>query len=120
MNSVLIDTSSWISHFQGKNKNLEPILNSSVVFIHEFILGEFCLGHLKSSHKLNIFQLFNALRKIPTSEHHDVFEFTQEFKLAGKGIGWIDTHLLHSCYINNMLLVTEDRKLKNISDKLLK
>ena len=72
MNSVLIDTSSWISHFQGKNKNLESILDYSIVFTHEFILGEFSLGHLAPSHKINIFYLFNALRKTPTSPQHYV------------------------------------------------
>lgn len=119
MNSVLIDTSSWITHFQGKNKNLDVILDSAIVFTHEFIIGEFSLGHLKPTHKNNILQLFQALKKIPTSAHDDVLDFTLKFKLAGKGIGWLDTHLLHSCYVNKVLLITEDRKLKNISDKIL-
>lgn len=117
---VLVDTSVWIEHFHSSVPLLVDLLNSGKVVTHEFILGELSLAHFKKSDRKKIFERLQALEKIPSSKHEEVFVFAERHKLAGKGIGWIDSHLLHAAYANKLQLLSFDKSLTLALNRLRK
>ena len=113
---VLVDTSVWVSHLRVGNPELERLLNDGDIVCHSFIIGELACGNLKN--RAEILSLLNALRIIPPAEHEEVLQFIENYRLMGKGLGYIDMHLLTSALLNQVLIWTLDKKLREISLKL--
>ena len=51
-------------------------------------------------------------------EHDDVLEFLETKKLMGRGLGWVDVHLLVSAEAVGEKLLTRDRRLKDAAESL--
>ena len=63
-----------------------------LVLAHPFVLGELALGSLRQRT-----QVLEALSQLPmarTAEDGEVLGFIARGSLFGKGIGYVDTHLL--------------------------
>mgnify|MGYP001596744893 CR=1 FL=1 len=113
---VLVDTSVWVAHLRSGNLRLEALLNDGNVACHPFIIGELACGNLK-----NRIQILSLLRTLPTvhrAEHEEAMQFIENYRLMGKGLGYIDMHLLASAMLNNIPLWTLDKKLNEASSKL--
>lgn len=106
---VLVDTSVWVSHFREGNKQLESLLNEGEVVCHFFVIGELACGNLKN--RSEILTLLQVLPPAKEATHDEVMEFIEEAKLQGRGLGYIDIHLLASALLSNVPLWTLDRKL---------
>lgn len=52
------------------------------------------------------------------AEHEEVMQFIENYSLAGKGLGYIDVHLLASAILIKAPLWTLDKKLSEVSSKL--
>lgn len=112
---VLVDTSAWIAHFKNPKSKISPYLLEGNVLTHDFILGELSLGQFSQPSRLRIFERMLALEKLETADHLEVFQFAQKNKLVGKGIGWIDCHLLYASVTAGVPLITLDKNLEKIS-----
>jgi hypothetical protein len=77
----------------------------------------FNLG-LNLKNRIEIRSLLQALPMAIQAEHEEVMQFIENYHLMGKGLGYIDMHLLVSAILTKALLWTLDRKLKEISSKL--
>ncbi|MGA2403595.1 MAG: type II toxin-antitoxin system VapC family toxin [Syntrophobacteraceae bacterium] len=113
---VLVDTSVWVAHFRGGAVGLETLLNEGRVVGHPFIIGELACGNLK-----NRFEILSLLQTLPTgvlAEHDEVMELIETRRLMGKGLGYIDMHLLASAILTEVPLWTLDRKLDKTASKL--
>ncbi len=116
---LLLDTNVWIHHFKFGNPELIPHLENGDVKMHDFILAELSLGHFKTSKLRNqILERLNLISKIRTSSHEEVMSFIEKRKIAGRGIGYIDCHLVHSAINNNLKLITLDKRLSAVYNKL--
>ncbi|MBI4378831.1 MAG: type II toxin-antitoxin system VapC family toxin [Nitrospinae bacterium] len=113
---VLVDTSVWISHLCDGNVGLEMLLNDDHVICHPFIIGELACGNLKN--RLEILSLLQALPMAINAEHEEVMRFIDDYRLMGKGLGYIDIHLLASAILSEMPLWTFDKRLHEVSVKL--
>ena len=113
---VLADTSVWVSHLRDGDSLLEKLLNSGVVACHPFIVGELACGNLKKRSK--ILSLLNALPFVKLATHEEVMKFIDLRHLMGKGLGYVDVHLLSSAMLSETTILTYDRKLKEIAAKL--
>jgi predicted nucleic acid-binding protein len=113
---VLVDTSVWVAHFRAGDMNLEALLNKGHVVCHPFIVGELACGNLKN--RSEILSLLQTLPMATVVEHEEVMQFIENYRLMGKGLGYIDMHLLVSAILTKAPLWTLDRKLKEISSKL--
>ena len=113
---ILADTSVWVSHLRDGDSLLEKLLNSGVVACHPFIVGELACGNLKKRSK--ILSLLNALPFVKSATHEEVMEFIDLRHLMGKGLGYIDVHLLSSAMLSETSILTYDRKLSEIAAKL--
>jgi len=107
---ILVDTSVWIDHLRAGNPRLKSLLGDGEVLCHAFVIGELACGTL--CQRTNIIRLVSALPKAPMMAHADVLDFLETFRLHGKGIGWIDTHLLASAASMACPSWTSDRRLR--------
>jgi len=113
---VLVDTSVWVDHLRSGEIGLGALLNEGHVVCHPFIIGELACGNLKN--RVEILSLLSALPMAPQAEHEEVMQFIEDHKLMGKGLGYIDMHLLASAVLNNVPLWTLDKILNRVSLKL--
>ena len=112
---VLIDTSVWVAHLRHGDIRLKSLLNDSRVVCHPFIIGELACGNLKN--RAEILSLLHALPMAISVEHEETMQFIENHSLVGKGLGYIDIHLLASAILTKVSLWTFDKKLKDISMK---
>ena len=113
---VLVDTSIWIDHFRKGNMKLITLLLNDQVLCHPFIIGEVACGNFKNRNE--IIALLHALPKLPLIADSEVLYFINEKKLYGKGIGWIDAHLLASSCMNGCSLFTLDKRLSQLTQAI--
>jgi len=113
---ILVDTSVWIDHFNRDSKELGSLLHQVVVISHPFVIGEIACGNLKN--RKGILELFTELPGAIQAEHHEVLRLIESNGLQGRGIGWINAHLLASALLSKALLWTNDRKLAALADGL--
>ena len=115
---VLVDTSVWVSHFRGGDEQpaLIKLLDDGAVFCHPFIIGELACGNLKN--RSLIISLLEALPASRVAEHREVLAFIENHDLQGKGLGYIDMHLLASAILTGIPLWTTDKKLQSCADRL--
>lgn len=113
---ILVDTSVWVDHFRRKNERLIRLLEEGEVYCHEFVIGELTLGHLKNREE--ILTLLQALPQVSVAQHGEALAFVSLGRLFGKGIGWIDLHLLASARLGRAGLWTLDKKLAQIASDL--
>lgn len=113
---ILADTSVWIDHLRNGNKRLSGFLNEGVVLCHPFIIGELACGNLKN--RTEILDMLASLPTMPVAEHSEVLDFISRYKFQGKGIGWIDAHLLASTFLAKSRIWTLDESLLKIAKDL--
>jgi hypothetical protein len=113
---VLVDTSIWITHLRQGNRQLERLLMDAEVMCHPFIIGELACGNLKNRNE--ILSLLQSLPTTPTIEFDEFLFFIERNQLMGKGIGFVDVHLLASAQLTGVPLWTADKRLKSMADQL--
>ena len=114
---ILVDTSVWIDHLRKGSTLLDSLLLNSAVLIHPFVIGELACGNLHNRR-----QILNLLGDLPASrvaDDREVLFFIEHNELMGRGIGYVDAHLLASVSLSSpSRLWTVDRKLKDVATSL--
>ncbi|MEW6324306.1 MAG: type II toxin-antitoxin system VapC family toxin [Nitrospirota bacterium] len=113
---VLADTSVWVAHLRRGETGLERLLSDGEVLCHPFIIGELACGQL--SNRTEILSLLQSLPLAAQLEHEEVMPFIEDHRLAGKGLGYIDIHLLASARLSQASLWTLDQPLKLSASRL--
>ena len=113
---VIVDTSIWIEHFRQGSQRLEELLMDAKVICHPFIIGELACGNLKNRNE--ILSLLQALPMTSIIELSEFLFFIERNHLMGKGIGFVDIHLLGSARLAAVPLWTADKKLKSVAEQL--
>jgi predicted nucleic acid-binding protein len=116
---VLVDTSVWIRFLAGREpfaSELDGLLQRDEVVGHELVFGELLIGDRGGRVKLlSSYQLMHQGRSVP---HEDVVRFVRDRKLHGRGVGWIDIHLLASAIVDDHSLWTADPRLATLAEDL--
>lgn len=113
---VLVDTSVWVSHLRESHPRMVLLLNDGDVVCHPFIIGELSCGNL--TNRSEILSLLHSLPMVDQVEHEEVLQFVEINDLMGRGLGYIDVHLLASAVLFGASIWTLDRKLRAVSLKL--
>ena len=106
---VLVDTSVWIRFLAAREpfaRGLDALLEREEVLAHEMVLGELLVGDRGGREAL-----LASCERLPvaaTIPHREVVEFVRARRLPGRGIGWIDAHLLASTLVAGARLWTAD------------
>lgn len=113
---ILVDTSVWIDHFYNGDEQLKKLLLANQVCMHPFVLGELACGNI--SNRKEILALLRALPVIHVVLDEEVYALIEKRKLFGKGLGFIDIHLLASAMIHHVSIWTRDKSLKRIAGEV--
>lgn len=113
---ILVDTSVWIEHFRVGRPDLRALLEDGRVHCHPFVIGELACGNLPRRDE--ILDLLSRLPSADVVDHYEAFTLLSRRHLAGKGIGWIDVHLLASALVSNVSLWTFDQRLSAAARQL--
>jgi len=113
---ILVDTSVWVDHLRRRNATLAMRLDAGEVVCHPFVLGELSLGTLRQPDR--ILGLLSELPMASVVSHDDVLALVERARLAGRGIGWVDVHLIASALLGRLRLWTLDRRLTVVADTL--
>jgi len=113
---VLVDTSVWVSHLRDGNAGLEKLLSGGEVVCHPFIVGELACGNLKNRHE--ILTYFQSLPMTILAEDEEVLKFIENDQLMGKGLGYLDVHLIASAVLTDVPLWTLDKTLDKFTKKI--
>ena len=113
---VLVDTSVWVSHLRHANEHLQKLLHGGEVVCHPFIVGELACGNLKNRN--DILTCLQSLPMTILAEDEEVLRFIEDHQLMGKGLGYIDVHLIASAVLTNVLLWTLDKTLDKFTEKI--
>ena len=113
---ILVDTSVWVDHLRSGNTQLSHLLNTTQVVMHPMIIGELACGHLRNRHSL--ISLWQTLPSITEASHAEALVLLNAHELMGKGIGFIDLHLLAATLLApGTLLWTMDKRLNGIAQQ---
>ena len=113
---VLVDTSVWFSHLRDGNNRLAELLNDGEVACHPFIVGELACGNLRN--RIMILTLLESLPMTVAAEHEEVLTLIENKRLMGKGVGYVDVHLIASALLTGLSIWTLDSKLNRVADHL--
>jgi hypothetical protein len=110
---ILVDTSVWVEHLRSGTVGLEALLYDGYVVCHPFIIGELACGNLQNREE--ILSLLQDLPMASRVDDDEVIQFIEDNKLMGKGLGYIDIHLLISALLTRIPLWTMDKRLHEVS-----
>lgn len=116
---ILVDTSVWIRFLSNRSPwaaRLDDLLERGEVVGHDLVYGELLIGDIGGREAL--LAEYRLLARASNATHDEVVDFARERRLHGRGIGWIDAHLLASTRLDRLLLWTADRTLTDVASQL--
>lgn len=116
---VLVDTSVWIRFLAGKapfTNGLDALLDRGEVLAHDVVEGELLIGDRGG--RPAMLSDYAYLPRASMLSHREVTVFVRARNLQGRGIGWLDAHLLASALVERVSLWTADTNLANLAHEL--
>lgn len=114
---ILVDTSVWIDHFRCSSCLLVKCLENAEVLIHPWVIGELACGNLQN--RRGILRLLNDLPGVVLPSHEEAMIFLERHSLMGRGIGYVDLHLLTATALTEgASLWTSDKRLRTVAREL--
>lgn len=114
---ILVDTSLWVDHLRRGDARLAAVLDSAAVLVHPFIVGEIACGSLAD--RETVLELLQDLPMARVADADEVLVFIERHKLHGKGIGYVDVHLLAAVALTEgATLWTRDKRLHGAAQAL--
>jgi predicted nucleic acid-binding protein len=114
---ILVDASVWINHLRKGDPALEGMLSQGRVLTHPFVIGELALGQLRRRDV--VLDALQSLPRVIVAREEEVLRFIEGQPLFGKGIGYVDAHLLTAVVLTpGTLLWTRDQSLRAAADRL--
>jgi predicted nucleic acid-binding protein len=112
----LVDTSVWVEHFRGGRLELADRLSNGLVLMHPSVSGELACGNLKD--RAAVLADLNALPLVQVATDAEVLHLIEQRKLWGRGLGWVDAHLLASALLSRCRFWTLDKALERAAGDL--
>lgn len=110
---ILVDTCIWVNHLRSAYEPMQKLLEAEEVAIHPYVIGELAIGNLKQ--RSLILTALAQLPQIMPVLDEEVLLFIEKNNLHGRGLSYVDAHLLASARLSSCLLWTEDKKLKEVA-----
>lgn len=116
---VLVDTSVWIRFLANRAPcaaDMDALLSRDEVSGHDLVYGELLIGD-KGGRK-RLLADYEHMHRAPVVSHLEVVDFVRQRRIHGRGVGWIDAHLLASSLIGRLKLWTTDPRLAALAKEL--
>ena len=106
---ILVDTSVWVDHLRSGVPLLANLLQEGEVLIHPWVIGEIACGNLRN--RQQVLDLLLGLTTALVASDSEVLLLIERGNLMGRGIGYVDAHLLAAAKLSRCGLWTQDRRL---------
>ena len=114
---ILVDTSVWVDHLRSGDDALATLLDAAGVLMHPFVLGELACGNLRN--RKEVLGLLKDLPQATAARDDEVLFFIERQALMGRGIGYVDAHLLAAASLGGSArLWTRDKRLHAVAQGL--
>ncbi len=114
---ILADSSVWINHLIVDDPHLVSLLDEDQILIHPMVIGELACGNIRN--RAGVMRMLRRLPGISTATHDEVMFFIERHRFMGRGIGFIDAHLLAAAVMSAPTqLWTKDRRLMALANEL--
>ncbi len=112
---ILVDTSVWVEHLRRGLPRLAALLQEAEVLIHPWVIGELACGHL--CNRQPVLELLQGLPAALVASDAEVLLLIERDQLMGRGIGYVDAHLLASARLSHCRLWSQDRRLVAVAEE---
>ena len=112
---ILVDTSVWVEHLRHGLPRLATLLQEGEVMIHPWVIGELACGNLRN--RSQVLDLLQGLPAAMVASDVEVLLLIEREQLMGRGIGYIDAHLLASARLSHGRLWTQDLGLAAVAQE---
>lgn len=117
VDAILVDTSVWVDHLRSGDEALARLLDGGRVLMHPFVLGELACGNLRRREQ--VLGLLRGLPRATVALDDEVLFFIDSHRLMGRGIGYVDAHLLAAVALHGgTRLWTRDQRLQTLAGEL--
>ena len=113
---TLVDTSIWANHLRRADPRLVRLLRDAQVVCHPFVVGELACAHL--GRRAEVLALLARLPTLLPVSQAEALAFVESNHLAGRGVGWVDVHLLASARLARASVFTADKALARAAERL--
>lgn len=111
---ILIDTSVWIDHLRIGDSTLAGLLERGAALTHPFVIGELALGNLRQREL--VLRMLSRLPGASVATDAEVLRFIDRHALIGRGVGYVDVHLLAAVKLTaGSQLWTFDKRLNDVA-----
>ena len=114
---VLVDTSVWVEFIRFGNAQLSALLIDGHVLTHDMVIGEVACG--SAANRTQRLSVMKSLPKVTQADHSEVLALIERHQLFGRGVGYVDNHLLAATVLHNEArLWTRDKRLQVAATQL--
>lgn len=114
---ILVDTSVWIDHLRVGDDRLAALLVDGSILTHPFVIGEIALGQLRQRDA--VLAALEGLARAEIATDAEVLRFIESHALFGRGVGYLDVHLLAATKLTaGTRLWTKDKRLRSVAEEL--
>jgi len=106
---ILADTSVWVDHLARGRGDLAALLDEEQVLMHPFVIGELACGDIRN--RRQILRLLTTLPSATVASDDEALDMIEKRKLMGRGLGWVDVHLLASSVLSSCRIWSRDKQL---------
>jgi predicted nucleic acid-binding protein len=106
---ILVDTSVWVDHLSRGSDALAALLEREEVLTHSYVIGELACGDIRN--RRQVLHLLTALPAASVASDAEALAMIEDRKLMGRGLGWVDVHLLAAAILSGCRLWSRDRQL---------
>ena len=110
---ILVDTSVWVEHLRLGLPRLATLLQKGEVLIHPWVIGELACGNLHN--RQQVLELLQGLPAATVASDAEVLLLIEGEQVMGRGIGYVDAHLLASARLSHCRLWTQDSRLAAVA-----
>lgn len=114
---ILVDTSIWVDHIRDGDPNLALLLDEGNVLVHPFVIGELAVANLRDRDV--VLRRLQRLVYSAVASDPEVLRFIRRYRLYGRGIGYVDCHLLAGVTLTpGAFIWTRDKRLALVAESL--
>jgi hypothetical protein len=113
---LLVDTSVWSDHLRRHDAALARHLEAGEVLTHPFVIGELACGLFPR--RAETLGLMQQLPAAPLLGQAEVLGFIERHALAGRGVGFVDIHLIAAARVNGAAVWTRDQRMAAMAEQL--
>jgi predicted nucleic acid-binding protein len=114
---ILADTSVWVDHLHKTDALMAARLAAGEILCHPFVVGELALGRIPERAKV-----LGELERLPRARiafDEEVIDFIDRWSLVGRGVGYVDAHLLVAARLTHgATLWTRDKRVAAVAQTL--